>query len=110
MFKKQKYFYFIFFISFFSFSQEIDKTIDVKKSINSKNSIYSNLTNEQILSIINRRNYLSKVYVFYENKFYSVDTLKQIKNIYNYKMDIIEIPDTITKDIEKIVILKKSVK
>ncbi len=104
---------FISFISFFpflSFSQKIEKTIDVKKEFNDKNSIYSNIANDRIVSIINTHRYLSKVYVVYENKFYSVDTLKQIKNLSDYKMDIIEFPDKITKDIEKLVILKKAIR
>jgi hypothetical protein len=106
----KKIFLVIFLLPILSISQKKDKSNEVSKVINNKNAIYSNISNEQIVSAIKTKAYLSRVFVFYENKFYSVDTLKQIKNLSDYKMDIIEFPDKITKDIEKLVILRKAVK
>jgi len=106
----KKIFLVIFLLPILSISQKKDKSNEVSKVINNKNAIYSNISNEQIVSAIKTKAYLSRVFVFYENKFYSVYTLKQIKNLSDYKMDIIEFPDKITKDIEKLVILRKAVK
>lgn len=97
-------------IPFICLSQKKDNSNVVSKAINNKNAIYGTISNEQIVSAIKTKAYVSRIYVFYENKFYAVDTLKQIKNLSEYQMDIIKFPDTITKDVEAVIMLKKAVK
>ncbi len=92
-------------MSFSCFSQtQNSKTLnnEIKKGVD----IYSTISNDEISKIIAYGKLKEKSYVFFENKFYPVDTLKQIKNINDYSMEIIKIPVNISKDLSTIIVLK----
>ena len=102
-------FYLIFFLVFSNlmYCQEKNNSKIIKKEIQNDLLIYSNISNEQIKSALASKKYNSKIYVYYNGKFFLSDTLKKIKDINDYKFEIIKIPDSISKDINTIIYLKK---
>jgi hypothetical protein len=101
------YFLFIFICSNLIYCQEKNNSQIIKKEIDYGMPIYSTMANEQIKSISASKNYNSKIYVYYSGKFFLSDTLEKIKNIKDYKFEIIKIPDSISKNIHTIIYLKK---
>lgn len=100
-----------FFFSLEIYSQENKKPTFVKKPIKTDSEINaSNNSNETIQNILSYKNANKKKYVSINNKFFSMDTLSKIKNLEDYEIDVINIPENITKDIVSIIILKKVVK
>ena len=98
-------------LSNFIYSQEKNDWEIVKKPIKNDSIIIgSNASNNDIKNILKNKNYNSKIFVSIDNKFYSSDTLSKIKNLDDYEMDVINIPEKITKDIRSILVLKKVVK
>ena len=93
------------------YSQEKNDWKIVKKPIKPDSVIIgSNASNNDIKNILKYKNYNSKIFVSIGNKFYSSDTLSKMKNLDDYEMDVITIPEKITKDIRSILVLKKVVK
>lgn len=93
-----------------SFGQQKRNPNIINKDIELGPSIESNITDQQIKSALASKNYNAKIFVYYNGKFFSDDTLSKIKNINDYTVEIIKIPDSITKDIQGIIYLKKAVK
>ena len=89
------------------YCQEKNSSKIIKKEIDYGSLIYSTISNEQIKSILASEKYNATIYVYYNGKFFSSDTLAKIKNIKDYKFEIIKIPDSISKDIQTIIYLKE---
>ena len=71
----------VFFKSSLSFAQVKTDNFIKKEEIKSSFTVEGNTTDNQVRSILNSKSDQSKVYVFFENKFYTIDTLKKIKNV-----------------------------
>ncbi|MFZ4671793.1 MAG: hypothetical protein ACOYLT_07245 [Flavobacterium sp.] len=97
----------VFFKSSLSFAQVKADNFIKKEEIKSSFTVEGNPTDNQVRSILNNKSDQSKVYVFFENKFHTIDTLKKIKNVNDYNMEIIKFPDSISKDIKSLLVLKK---
>lgn len=93
-----------------SFAQQKKNPNIIQKDIEYGPNIESNITNEQIKSALASEKYNDTFLVYYEGKFFSADTLNKIKNHEDFTLEIIKIPDNITKDIQAIMYLKKAVK
>lgn len=95
-------------LSIFSYSQNSKPEI-IKKDIPISNEIdiidYHN-ANQKTIPIFNNT-YNSRIKVYFNNRFYSSDTLQKIKNLDQYKIEIIKIPKNITEDITDIIYVRK---
>ncbi|PWA06501.1 hypothetical protein [Flavobacterium psychrotolerans] len=105
--------FFLFLFVNISFGQEKTNSNIIKKDIEiiKGNDIYDVPVNMSSFSTaLAIKKYNNKNLVYYYGKFFSSDTLNIIKNINDYELEIIKIPDNFTKDIQSIIYLKKVVK
>jgi hypothetical protein len=105
-------FYFLFFLTnTLSFGQEKTNSNIIKKDIETVKGkdIFDFPTNnvKSFMTEVAIKKQNKKNVVYYNGRFFSSDTLSKIKNINDYSFEIIKIPDSITKDIEAIIYLKK---
>ncbi len=96
-----------------SFSQEKTNPNIIKKDIEivKGKDIFDFPTDiKSFISEVAIKKQNKKNVVYCNGRFFSSDTLSKIENINDYSFEIIKIPDSITKDIETIIYLKKDVK
>ena len=102
------YFLIIFILSSLIYCQEKNNSKIITKEVDNNLLIFSTVTNEQIKSALASKHYNSKIFVYYNGKFFLSDTLEKIKNINDYKFEFIKIPNSISKDINTIIYLKNN--
>ncbi|AOW09276.1 hypothetical protein [Flavobacterium gilvum] len=106
--KKALIFLFLLIINL-SYSQEKETSKIIKKDIktNSGKDIID-LNDSSVQSALATKNYGKKNFVYYNGKFFPADTINKIENLKSFTIEIIKIPNTITKDIQTIIYLKKA--
>lgn len=109
---KKLFVFLLFLFANISFGQQKrnPKIINKDIKINSASDIIDIPSNASFTSELAIKNYNKKTLVYCNGKFFSLDTLRKINPKDIASLEVIKIPDSITKDIKAIIYLKKVIK